>query len=111
MGQVNDVSGRGRQTTTAATWTPIAGGGALVDTPGVREFGLFNVPPREVTRLFRDLAEVASKCKYGNCLHKGEPGCALDAAVADGRVEPWRVDSYRRVMDTLSDVKPWEIGT
>jgi ribosome biogenesis GTPase len=111
VGQVNDISGRGRQTTSAATWTPIAGGGALVDTPGVREFGLFNVPPREVTRLFRDLAEVATTCKYGNCLHQGEPGCGLEAALEAGDVAPWRVDSYRRILSTLSDVKPWEFGT
>ena len=111
VGKVNDVTRRGRQTTAAATWTPLDGGGALVDTPGVREFGLFNVPPQEVTRLFRDLAEVASRCKYGNCLHQTEPGCALDAAVASGLVAPWRVDSYRRILETLSDVKAWELGT
>lgn len=111
VGQVNEFSGRGRQTTTAATWTPIAGGGAIVDTPGVREFGLFNVPPREITRLFRDLAEIATRCKYGDCLHSGEPGCGLDAAIEAGTVAPWRVDSYRRVLATLSDVKPWELGT
>ena len=110
VGAVNDVTRRGRQTTSAATWTSIAGGGALVDTPGIREFGLFNVPPREVTRLFRDLAAVANECRFGDCIHATEPGCALEAAVAQGRVAPWRVESYRRVLETLSDVKPWELG-
>ena len=111
VGKVNDVTRRGRQTTAAATWTSLDGGGALVDTPGVREFGLFNVPPREVTRLFRDLAAVADQCKYGNCLHQTEPGCALDASVETGLVAPWRVESYRRILETLSDVKAWELGT
>jgi ribosome biogenesis GTPase len=110
VGRLNPRTGRGRQTTTAALRHPLEGGGAVVDTPGVREFGLFNVPPAEVTRLFRDLAKVAPSCRYGNCLHRGEPGCALEAAVAEGRVASWRVDSYRRVLETLSDVKPWEIG-
>lgn len=111
VGALNDVTRRGRQTTTAATWNVLAGGGAIVDTPGVREFGLYNVPPREVTRLFRDLAQVADGCRFGDCLHRGEPGCALDEAVSAGRVAPWRVDSYRRILETLSDVNAWEMGS
>ena len=110
VGAVNEVSGRGRQTTTAAVRVALAGGGALIDTPGLREFGLFNVPPRELTWLFRDLKEVAPRCRFGNCLHKTEPGCAVQAAVDSGEVAAWRVDSYLRMLETAPDVKSWEIG-
>src|SRR5207247_617774 len=110
VGAVNEVSGRGRQTTTAAVRVTLEGGGALIDTPGLREFGLFNVPPRELTWLFRDLRDVAPRCKFGNCLHRGEPGCAVPAAVLAGDLAAWRVDSYLRMLETAPDVKPWEIG-
>ncbi|MBL9086354.1 MAG: ribosome small subunit-dependent GTPase A [Planctomycetia bacterium] len=109
VGRLNEVTGRGRQTTTSALLVPLAGGGALVDTPGIREFGLYNVPPREVTWLFRDLREVAPRCKFGDCLHRDEPGCAVAAAVATGELAAWRVDSYHRMLATMPDVPRWGI--
>ena len=109
VGMVNEVSGRGRQTTTAAVRVPLAGGGAIVDTPGLREFGLFNVPPRELTWLFRDLKEVSPRCRFGNCLHKTEPGCAVAAAVESGELAAWRVESYLHLLETAPDVKAWEL--
>ncbi len=109
VGLVNAVSHRGRHTTTAAVLVPLAGGGAVVDTPGIREFGLFNVPRTEVGRLFRELVAVADGCKFGNCLHRGEPGCAAAAAVEAGTVAAWRLESYQRMLETLPDVKAWEI--
>lgn len=109
VGRLNEVTGRGRQTTTSSVWIPLAGGGALVDTPGIREFGLYNVPPREVTWLFRDLREVAPRCKFGDCLHRDEPGCAVAAAVATGEIAAWRVASYQRVLATMPDVPTWGI--
>lgn len=109
VGRLNEVTGRGRQTTTSSRWVPLAGGGAVVDTPGIREFGLYNVPPREVTWLFRDLREVAPRCRFGDCLHRGEPGCAVAAAVASGEIAPWRLASYERMLATLPDVPRWGI--
>ncbi|MCC7138693.1 MAG: ribosome small subunit-dependent GTPase A [Planctomycetes bacterium] len=110
VGAVNEVSRRGRQTTTAAVYVPLEAGGAVVDTPGIREFGLFNVPRREVPWLFRDLRAVAPRCRFPDCLHRGEPGCAVPAAVAAGEVTAWRHASYLRLLETLPDVKSWEIG-
>jgi ribosome biogenesis GTPase len=102
-GAVNPVTGRGTQTTTASVLVSLAGGGAVIDTPGVREFGLYNVPVREVTRLFRDLAAVAPSCRFSDCSHRTEPGCAVPAAIEAGRVSPWRFESYLRCLDSLSD--------
>ena len=113
VGRVNDVSGRGRQTTTAAKMVHLvstgAAGGSVIDTPGIREFGLFNLPRRELGWLFPDLAAVAPGCRFPDCLHRGEPGCAVPAATLAGTVAPWRHESYLRMLDTLSDHKPWEM--
>jgi ribosome biogenesis GTPase len=109
VGRLNEVTGRGRQTTAAAVLVPLSGGGAVVDTPGVREFGLYNVPPRELTWLFRDLKQVAPRCRFGDCLHRGDPGCAVPAAVESGAVAAWRYASYLRLLGTMPDVAPWSV--
>ncbi|HVG94209.1 MAG TPA: ribosome small subunit-dependent GTPase A [Planctomycetota bacterium] len=110
VGLVNVVTGRGRQTTSAAVLVPLTLGGGVIDTPGIREFGLFNVPPREVTWLFRDLREIAPNCRFGDCLHRGEPGCAMLAAVEAGTVAAFRFESYLRLLETVGEVRPWEIA-
>jgi ribosome biogenesis GTPase len=109
VGEVNPVTRRGTQTTTSSRLVDLEGGGAVIDTPGIREFGLYNVPKRELTWLFRDLREVAPRCRFKDCLHLSEPGCAVAAAVETGEVAPWRRDSYERLLETMADVKPWEI--
>jgi putative ribosome biogenesis GTPase RsgA len=58
--------------------------GAVIDTPGIREFGLFNLPRRELPWLFPELAGVAVNCRFPDCLHRGEPGCAVPAAIDRG---------------------------
>lgn len=109
VGDVNAVTGRGTQTTTSGVWKPLSGGGAVVDTPGVREFGLYNVPEREVTWLFPDLAAVTSHCRFGDCRHREEPGCAVPAALASGELAPWRFESYCRLLGSRSDVASWSV--
>jgi len=97
-GVVNDVTGRGRHTSSAAIALELPGGtGWVVDTPGVRSFGLSHVDPRNVLASFSDLAELSEGCPRG-CTHAAtEPECALDAAVADGRLQPERLASFRRI--------------
>ena len=97
-GVVNDVTGRGRHTSSAAIALELPGGtGWVVDTPGVRSFGLSHVDPRNVLRSFSDLDELSDGCPRG-CTHLAtEPECALDAAVADGRLQPERLASFRRI--------------
>jgi len=101
VGEVNAVSGRGTHTTTAAVFVELAAGGAVIDTAGVREFGLFKIPSRELSWLFRDLAAVAPGCKFGDCSHTHEPGCAIEAAVEDGRIAPFRYDSYLKILESM----------
>lgn len=106
VGEVNAVSGRGTHTTSAATHVELAGGGAVIDTAGVREFGLFQVPPRELTWLFPDLAAASRDCRFPDCSHTHEPGCAVEQAVEEGRVAAFRYDSYLKILETMGPPAP-----
>jgi ribosome biogenesis GTPase / thiamine phosphate phosphatase len=96
--QVKVVTGRGRHTSTSAYALKLPFGGWIVDTPGIRSFGLAHVELDHVLSAFGDLAAAATACPRG-CTHTAdEPECGLDAAVAAGRIEPGRVDSFRRLL-------------
>lgn len=98
-GVVNDVTGRGRHTSTSAVALPLPGGGWVVDTPGVRSFGLGHVDPHTFIEHFPDLAAGAADCPRG-CTHD-EPECALDTWVASGQAGPAgaaRLESLRRLL-------------
>src|SRR3954452_6669131 len=98
IGHVNAVTGRGRHTSTSALMLPLPDGGWIVDTPGIRSFGLAHVEPASLIRAFPDLAELTGSCPRG-CTHGfNEPECGLDEAIADGRTEAARVDSFRRLL-------------
>lgn len=103
-GVVNAVTGRGRHTTTSALALPLPGdgdagtGGWVIDTPGVRSFGLHHIDPSRVIKAFPDLEPGTEECPRG-CTHD-EPECALDAWVAAGHAEPARLDSLRRLLAT-----------
>jgi ribosome biogenesis GTPase len=99
-GVVNAVTGRGRHTSTSAVAIPLPGGGWVVDTPGVRSFGLAHLSPATLIRAFGDLDAATVDCPRG-CLHTAaSPECALDLWAADGRVEPARVASFRRLLES-----------
>ena len=99
-GGVNAVTGRGRHTSTSAVALALPGGGWVVDTPGIRSFGLAHLSPAGLVRAFPDLAEVTLECPRG-CTHQyGEPECALDTAVAEGRLPAERVASFRRLLSS-----------
>jgi ribosome biogenesis GTPase len=97
-GSVNVVTGRGRHTSTSVFALELDFGGWVVDTPGIRSFGLAHVDPRRLIKAFEDLDALTVDCPRG-CRHgESEPECALDDAVADGRVEAARVESFRRLL-------------
>ncbi|MEU3959222.1 ribosome small subunit-dependent GTPase A [Streptomyces buecherae] len=99
VGHVNAVTGRGRHTTTSALALPLpTGSGWVIDTPGVRSFGLHHVDPSRVIHAFPDLAAGTENCPRA-CGHD-EPDCALDAWVADGHADPDRLYSLRRLLAT-----------
>ncbi|GAA1758222.1 MULTISPECIES: ribosome small subunit-dependent GTPase A [Streptomonospora] len=99
VGDVNPVTGRGRHTSTSAVALPFEDGW-IIDTPGVRSFGLAHVSPGDVVAGFPDLDEAAAECPPG-CPHTEDaPGCALDAEVARGRLDSDRVASLRRLLSS-----------
>ena len=91
---VSDASGEGRHTTTQAVWLKLTDGGAVVDTPGIREFGLTGLHPDEVVTYFPEMDAVAHECRFRDCQHINEPGCAVRAAVEAGEIAPSRYHSY-----------------
>ncbi len=101
VGDVNEFTGKGTHTTTATTLFELPNGGAVIDTAGVREFGLFGIPKRDLPWLFRDIAELAPNCKFPDCSHTHEPRCAVQSALVEGDLAPSRFDSYLRILESL----------
>jgi ribosome biogenesis GTPase / thiamine phosphate phosphatase len=91
---VSTENEKGKHTTTTAMLIPLSFGGFVVDTPGIRQFQLWDVIPEEVTGFFRDFRPFANNCRFPNCSHTHEIGCAVKDAVADGRLDLRRYDSY-----------------
>jgi ribosome biogenesis GTPase len=88
--------GRGRHTTTARELHLLPGGGLLVDTPGMRELGLYD-DADGVDTAYADVTELAAGCRFRDCAHRGEPGCAVAAAIDDGRLDPARFTAWRKL--------------
>ena len=102
-GEVNESTGKGKHTSSSAVAIDI-GDGWIIDTPGVRTFGLSGITTEQILSGFSDLNEVAKRCPR-DCSHlAGSPDCELDAAVAAGNLKPERVSSFRRLADSISSV-------
>ncbi len=100
VNQVSEVTGKGKHTTTHLEMFPLEGGGAIVDTPGMREFGLWDVESDELALFFPEMRPLVGTCKFGlNCRHIEEPGCAIRSAVNRGQVAPRRYESYRKLCE------------
>jgi len=91
------ADGEGRHTTTYRQLVPLPGGGAVIDTPGVREAGYWG-SAEGVARAFADVDGLAASCRFGDCAHEGEPGCAVRAALRSGELAYERVDAYRKAL-------------
>ncbi|MCX5330499.1 ribosome small subunit-dependent GTPase A [Streptomyces sp. NBC_00140] len=92
-----DVDGKGRHTTTTRNLLALPGGGVLIDTPGLRGVGLFDAESG-VGQVFSEIAELAERCRFHDCAHEAEPGCAVLAAVDDGELPERRLESYRKLI-------------
>jgi ribosome biogenesis GTPase len=93
---IRAADAKGRHTTTHRSLHLLPDGGLLVDNPGMRELTLADVESG-LERLFADVAELAAQCRFGDCRHEAEPGCAVQAAIAAGELDPRRLDSYRKL--------------
>lgn len=103
VGAVSESTGKGVHTTTTAKLFHLPLGGDLIDSPGIREFGLWHMTPQEVEYGFREIRPLIGYCKFRNCRHLGDPGCALEAAVDEGTVSPERLKSFHRILQDMSE--------
>jgi ribosome biogenesis GTPase len=101
-GVVSEHSGEGRHTTSQAALIQLRSGGAVVDTPGIREFGLSGLHRDELAEFFPEITALGVSCRFANCTHLAEPGCAVRAAEASGTMAASRYHSYRQIYTTLT---------
>lgn len=103
--EVSGYSGKGQHTTTFAEMFDLPNGGRIIDTPGVKEFGLIDFEKEELAQYFPEMRRVMQHCRFNNCLHVNEPGCAVKDAVNESVISIDRYASYMTIMDTIE--KKW----
>lgn len=106
IGDVSDNSGLGTHTTTTAKLLHFEDGGDLIDSPGVREFGLWHIEPDRIAWCFIEFREFLGGCKFRDCKHQHDPGCLLSQAVDDEKIDSERFDNYHKILDSLENNKP-----
>lgn len=101
--EVSGGSGLGQHTTTVSTLHHLADGGNLIDSPGIREFGLWHIENDRVTWCFREFRAFLGGCKFRDCKHLDDPGCLLREALEQGKISELRFDSYHRILESMAD--------
>jgi ribosome biogenesis GTPase / thiamine phosphate phosphatase len=100
---VSGWSGKGQHTTTFAEMYDLPAGGRIIDTPGMREFGLVNISPQELSHYFPEMRDRLNNCQFNNCLHVNEPGCAIKDAVLNGVIHEDRYVSYVNILNSIEE--------
>ncbi|MFQ3228826.1 small ribosomal subunit biogenesis GTPase RsgA [Reinekea sp.] len=104
IGEISEATGKGRHTTTTAKIYHIPSGGQLIDSPGIREFGLWHITEDDLDKGFPDVTDHAQYCKFNNCTHTHEPKCAVKLAVDEGQLLARRLNSYLSIRDSIDEV-------
>lgn len=104
--EVSDWSGKGMHTTTFAEMFDLPFGGQIIDTPGLREFGLVDISKQELCHYFPEMRDRLQSCQFNNCMHLNEPGCAIKEAVISGAISEDRYVSYVNILDTI-EAEAW----
>ncbi|QKT02672.1 small ribosomal subunit biogenesis GTPase RsgA [Ectothiorhodospiraceae bacterium 2226] len=99
VGAISEATGQGRHTTTTARLYHLPEGGDVIDSPGVREFSLWNIAPREAAQGFIEFRPYLAQCRFNDCTHTHEPGCGVIAAAERGEITPRRLASYRQIIE------------
>lgn len=102
---VSGWSGKGLHTTTFAEMFDLPFGGKIIDTPGIRELGLVDIPKQELSHYFPEMRALLNDCQFNNCMHLNEPGCAVKAAVEEGAIHMDRYISYCNILETIDEKK------
>lgn len=104
-GDISNVHNKGMHTTTFSEMFPVNGGGYIIDTPGIKGFGTFDMEDEEVGHYFKEIFKFSADCKYDNCTHRHEPGCAVREAVEKHYISESRYTSYLSILDDKEDGK------
>lgn len=107
--EISRITGKGMHTTTFAEMHFLNFGGSVIDTPGIREFGILDFKPEEISHYYIEMREVLNNCKFNNCTHENEPGCAVREAYNEGKISEERYVNYLTILhDYRANYKHWE---
>ena len=108
---LSDYTGKGQHTTTFAEMFELDFGGSVIDTPGIKELAFNNMEPMDIAHNFVEFFEASKDCKFHDCLHLNEPGCAVKIAIEAGKISELRYNNYIKLMDEVQDQNYWERKT
>ena len=108
-GSIREDDAKGRHTTTSRSLHAIKGGGLVIDTPGMRTLHVSNISDG-LDMVFAEIAELAPQCRFSDCTHDHEPGCAIQAAIADGTLDPARLERWRKLVEENRSNTPVQTG-
>ncbi len=103
--EVSGWSGKGLHTTTFAEMFHLPFGGKIIDTPGMREFAMMDIEPHELSHYFPEMKALLNHCRFNNCMHIEEPGCAVKTAVEENKISPERYINYLNILGTIENKK------
>lgn len=107
-GEISQAHAKGMHTTTFAEMFPLQGGGFIIDTPGIKEFGIVDIEKHELPHFFPEMREKMNQCKFNNCLHDREPGCVVREAVENGEIADTRYSCYLAILNGEELKKEYE---
>jgi len=107
--EVSDVHSKGQHTTTFAEMYPLETGGFLIDTPGIKGFGLVDIDKDDLGHYFKDFFELLPACKFHNCRHLSEPKCAVKEAAKNGTIAPFRYNNYLNIYNSMAEDQTYRI--
>ncbi len=105
--QISKHSEKGQHTTTFARMHPLSFGGNIIDTPGIKEFGLVDIEAYETGHYFPEIRAIMNNCNFNNCLHINEEGCAVKNKLENGEFSPTRYKSYVTIYEEIKEAKKW----
>ena len=109
--ELSDYSGKGQHTTTFAEMHPLSFGGQIIDTPGIKTLGFNHLEEKDIAHNFRELFALSVDCKFGNCMHRQEPKCAVKDALEEGIISELRYSNYLQLLEEVEDQNYWELNT
>jgi ribosome biogenesis GTPase len=106
--EISDYSGKGQHTTTFAQMHATSFGANIIDTPGIKSLSFNHLEPKDLSHNFRELFKISAECRYANCMHKNEPGCAVKQSLKNGKLHPLRYQNYLQILEEIEDQNYWE---